>query len=195
MTTGGYNDAQIIAPSPTVGGGLYRAPLGTTLPTDNTTTLNASFVSLGYLDDEGVTVNIDRPSTDTYAWGGNLIASLQQHYVPTLTFKLFQVLDPDVLKAIHSDGNVTVTAATSTSGTLTTVNFNATLNKNSAWAIEAFYQSNSVRIVLPNARVVQVGNYQLTHKTVAVYPVTLKPFPDNNGNFAYQYTDDGVFSA
>jgi hypothetical protein len=192
--TSGNNDAQIIAPSPPIGGGLYRAPLGTTLPTDTTTALNNAFVGLGYVDDDGITINIDRPSTDHYAWGGDLIASLQQHYAPTLTFKLYQVLDPDVLKAIHSDGNVTVTAATSTTGTLTTVNFNATLNKNSAWAIDAEYQSNMVRIVLPNARVVQVGNYQLSHKNVAVYPVTLKAFPVN-GQFAFQYTDDGVFTA
>ena len=193
--TGGNNDAQIIAPSPVVGGGVYRAPVGTTLPTDTTTALNVAFVSLGYVDDDGVTINIDRPSTDHYAWGGDLIASLQQHYAPTWTFKLYQVLDPDVLKAVHSDGNVTVTAATPSTGTLTTVNMNAKLNVNSAWVFDAYYQSNNVRFALPNARVVQVGNYQLTHKNVAVYPVTLKPFPDTNGNFAYQYTDDGVFSA
>jgi hypothetical protein len=60
--TGGNNDAQIIAPSPKIGGGLYRAPLGTTLPTDTTTSLNVAFISLGYVDDDGVTVNIDRPS-------------------------------------------------------------------------------------------------------------------------------------
>lgn len=191
----GNNDAQIIAGSPPVTGGLSRAPLGTALPTDTTTSLNVAFVQLGYVDDDGVTVNIDRPSTDHYAWGGPLVASVQQHYAVTLTFKLYQVIDPDVLKAIHSDGNVTVTAATQSAGTLTTVNFNAQLNVDSSWCVDAEYQSNSVRIVLPRARTVQVGNYQLTHKNVAVYPVTLKAFPDNNGNFAYQYTDDGVFSA
>jgi hypothetical protein len=190
--TGGNNDAQIVAPSPNIGGGVWRAPLGTTLPTDSTTALNMAFISLGYIDDDGVTINIDRPSTDHYAWGGNLIASLQQHYAPTWTFKLYQVLDPDVLKAVHSDANVTVTAPTSSVGTLTTVNMNATLNVNSAWAFDAFYQSNNVRLALPNARVVQIGNYQLTHKNLAVYPITLKPFPDANGNFAYQYTNDGV---
>lgn len=191
----GNNDAEIIAPAPPIGGGLSRAPRGTTLPTDATTALDAAFIKLGYVDDDGVTVNIDRPSTDHFAWGGDLIASLQQHYSVTLTFKLYQVLNPDVLKAIHSDGNVTVTAATTSSGTLTTVNFNATLNVNSCWNVDAFYQSNSVRVSLPNARVVQVGNYQLTHKNVAMYPVTLKAFPDANGQFAYQFTDDGVLSA
>jgi hypothetical protein len=193
--TGGINVDQIVAPSPNITGGLWRAPRGTALPTDTTTTLNVAFNSLGYLDDDGVTLNIDRPSTDHYAWGGDLIASLQQHYAPTWTFKLYQLLDPDVLKAVHSDGNVTVVAATSSSGTLTTVNMNATLNVNSAWVVEAFYQSSTIRFTMPNARVVQIGTQQFTHKNLAVIPVTLKPFPDANGNFCYQITDDGILSA
>lgn len=193
--TSGINVDQIVAPSPTIQGGVWRAPLGTELPTDTTTTLDVAFTSLGYVDDDGVTLNVDRPSTDHYAWGGDLIASLQQHYAPTWTFKLYQVLDPDVLKAVHSDSNVTVTAATSSSGTLTTVNMNALLNVNSAWTIECFYQSNTIRFAMPKARVVSVGTQQFTHKNLAVLPVTLKPFPDANGNFCYQITDDGILSA
>jgi hypothetical protein len=191
----GNDIAQIAAPSPITQGGIWRAPLGTDLPTDNTTDLDDAFISLGYVDDDGVTINIDRPNTKQYAWGGTLITSLQQHYATTFTFKLYQVLDPDVLKAVHSDGNVTVTAATPTAGTITKVSMNATLNMNSVWAIDSFYQTAMLRFALPNARVTQVGNYVLTHKTLAVYPVTLEAFPDSNGNLVYQISDDGILSA
>ena len=193
--TSGINVDQIVAPSPTISGGVWRAPLGTTLPTDTTTSLNEAFTSLGYVDDDGVTLNVDRPTADHYAWGGDLIASLQQHYAPTWTFKLYQVLDPDVLKAVHSDSNVTVTAATQSAGTLTTVNMNALLNVNSAWTIECFYQANTIRFTMPKARVATVGAQQFTHKNLSVLPVTLKPFPDANGNFCYQITDDGILAA
>lgn len=193
--TGGIDVAQIAAPSPNIQGGFWRAPLGTALPTDTTTELDPANISLGYIDDDGVTLNIDRPNTKQFAWGGQLVASLQQHYATTFTFKLYQVLDPDVLKAVHSDGNVTVTPATSTTGTITKVTMNATLNVNSTWTIEAFYQQATIRLALPNARVTQVGHYQLTHKTLAVYPVTLEAFPDNNGNFVYQISDDGILAA
>lgn len=193
--TSGINTAQLAAPSPTVQGGIYRAPLGTTLPTDTTTDLDDAFISLGYVDDDGVTVNIDRPSTDQYAWGGDLVASLQQHYAPTLTFKLYQIIDPDVLKAVHSDSNVTVQAATSSAGTITTVQMNAKLNINSTWIVDATYQSAAIRLAIPVARVTQVGNFVLTHKSLAVYPVTVKALADANRNHVYMITDDGITTA
>ena len=40
---------------PRVTGGVYRAPVGTTLPEDATTALGNSFVSLGYISTDGVT--------------------------------------------------------------------------------------------------------------------------------------------
>jgi hypothetical protein len=187
---------QVAAPSPPiVSGGVFRAPLGTALPTDSTTSLDAGFVSLGYVDDDGVTRKEDRPNNKQYSWGGSLVASLQEHYAVTFTFKLFQVLDPDVLKAVHSDSNVTVTAATSTVGTLTAVAMNPKLNINSAWVIEGFYQSTTMRLAVPIARITQVGDMKITHKSLATYDVTLESFPDTNGNFVYQYWDDGILSA
>jgi hypothetical protein len=190
--TSGNTVLQVAAPSPNVSGGLWRAPLGTTLPTDSTTSLDAAYVPLGYVDDDGVTRKEDRPNTKQYAWGGSLVASLQEHYAVTFTFKLYQVIDPDVLKAVHSDSNVTVTAATSTVGTLTAVTMNPKLNVNSAWVIEGFYQTSTMRLAIPIARITQVGDMKITHKTLAVYDVTLESFPDSNGNFVYQYWNDGI---
>lgn len=191
----GIDVAQVVAPSPNILGGIWRAPLGTTLPTDTTTALTSPYVSLGYVGDDGLTRNEARPNTKTFAWGGQLVASLQQSYSVTFTFKLLQPLDADVLKAVHSDGNVTVTAATSTVGTLTSTQLNPTLNKNATWAFESFYQLNTLRQTAPIARITQIGPYKWTHKEIAVYDVTLECFPDANGNFLYEITDDGVFSS
>lgn len=190
--TGGPTVSQIMAPAPPVTGGIWRAPLGTALPTDTTTALNGSFVSLGYVDDDGVTLKIDRPTTKKYAWGGALVAALQEHYAVSFSFKLYQILDPDVLMAVHSDSNVTVTAATSTVGTLITTKLNPTLSVYSAWVIEGFYQLTGLRFSLPNARVTQVADLKITHKDLSVWDVTVDCLPDATGNLAYQITDDGV---
>lgn len=184
---------QIAALSPTAGtGGLWRAPLGTALPTDTTTDLTNTYTGLGYIDEDGVTISIDRPSTPQYSWGGFKLASLQQHYNPSLSFKLVQVLDADVLKAVHSDTNVTVTAATQSAGTITTVEWNPLLNVNSVWVVAGFYQSATFRLAIPDARITSTRDMRLTHKALAVWDCTLELFPDSAGNFAYQIWDDGV---
>jgi hypothetical protein len=189
--TTGNSVLEVAAPSPNISGGLWRAPLGTALPTDTVANLNSAFVPMGYVDDSGVVRAENRPNNKAYAWGGSLVASLQQSYSVTYTFKFYQVMDTDVLKAVHSDGNVTVTAATSTVGTLSTTALNPTLNVNAAWVISAFYQAAALRIALPIARVTQVGAFSMTHKNLATYDVTLESFPDTSGNFGYQYWNDG----
>jgi hypothetical protein len=194
MTTVVPAVAEVTAPSPTVMGGVFRAPAGTALPTDSSTALATAYVSLGYTDDDGVTRKEDRPNTKQYAWGGQLVASLQEHYAATFTFKLLQVINPEVLKATHNDNNVTVTAATSTTGTITQTKLNPLINLNSVYVIEGFYQAATFRMVLPIARITMLGDYKITHKTLSTYDATLEAFPDNNGNFVIQYWDDGIFS-
>jgi hypothetical protein len=190
----GNTVTQALAPSPNITGGIWRAPLGTTLPTDTTTALQTPLVPLGYVGDQGVTRQENRPNTKKFAWGGGLVASLQQSYSVTFKFQLLQPLDPDVLKAVHSDGNVTVTAATTTTGTITTTNLNPTLNVNGVWVFEGFYQLATVRQALPIARITEVGAYKWTHLDLAVYDVTMEAFPDSSGNFVYEITDDGVIT-
>ena len=45
----------VSAAKPKVAGAIYRAPLGTTLPTDATTALDSGFKALGYVSNEGMT--------------------------------------------------------------------------------------------------------------------------------------------
>ena len=187
--------AEISALSPNVSGGIWRAPLGTTLPTDSSSALDAAFTQLGYADDDGVTRKEDRPNTKQYAWGGALVASLQEHYGVSFTFKLLQPINPDVLKAAHSDSNVTVTDATATTGTMTATLLNPKLNVNSVFVIEGFYQLATMRLVVPIARITTIGDYKMTHKALSVYDLTLESFPDPDNNFVYQYWDDGIMSA
>jgi hypothetical protein len=193
--TGGPSVGQTLAASPNITGGIWRGLLGSALPDDTTTAVTTPFVSLGYVGDQGVTRQENRPNTKKFAWGGALVASLQQSYSVTFKFQLLQPLDADVLKAVHSDGNVSVAAATSSAGTVTTTKLNPTLNLNAVWIFEGFYQLATVRQALPIARVTEVGAYKWTHLDLAVYDVTMEAFPDAEGNFVYEITDDGVFAA
>ena len=72
------SDAKKVTVSkPKVGGAVYRAPLGTTPPTDATTALDKAFKSLGYISEDGLT-NSNSPESDSIpAWGGDKVLYYQ----------------------------------------------------------------------------------------------------------------------
>ena len=81
---------KVSAGKPKVAGAVYRAPLGTTLPTDATTALPTAFVDMGYISEDGVT-NSNSPETEKIrAWGGQtvLIVSTEKPDTFAITFLL-----------------------------------------------------------------------------------------------------------
>lgn len=182
---------EVAAPLPKVSGGVLYAPLGTTLPTDATTPIGAPYVTLGRVSNDGVDRTEERGQVEVFDWGTNLVASLQDKYALTIKFKLLQIANADVTRAVRGKSNVGVTAATLSSGNLITSALNPTLLDTGVWIIDAYYMAQSMRLVMPNCRVVQVGPVQWASKQLTMYDLTLRPFPDTNGNHAYEYWNDG----
>jgi hypothetical protein len=175
-----------------VTGGVLKAPLGTTLPTDATSPLDPAFITLGRVSVDGVDKTEERPNTEVNDWGGDLIAILQDKYGITLKFKLLQVMNADVQAAAHGDSNVSVTPATSTSGTTITTKLNSLLMDYASWVIDAFYIRMTMRLSVPNGRITTIGPQKWVHKELAMYDLTLRPFPDDFNNHAYEYWNDGI---
>ncbi len=173
----------VTAGKPRATGGVYRAPLGTTLPTDATTALGEAFVNLGYCSEDGVT-NTNSPETENVkAWGGSVVLPLQTGKDDTWSFTLLGALDVDVLKAIYGSDNVTGTLATGI-----TVTANADEAEEAVWVFEMNLREGALqRIVLPDAKITEVGEIQYTDNEAVGYATTLSAMPDASGNTHYTY--------
>ncbi|MDH6279341.1 hypothetical protein [Prescottella agglutinans] len=185
----------ISAGKPKATGGILHAPVGTALPTDITTAPNASFIKLGKVGEDGVQPGGERSMEEKKDWAGDVIANLQSGHSVSFSFTLLSVFDPAVLKVAFGDSNVTVTAATATSGTKITVAETGSELPYGAWIFEMIgTASKTQRIVVPNAQVGTVEESPYVSGDLQGFSVTLNCYPDESGVKVYRYYDDGKFS-
>lgn len=185
----------ISAGKPKATGGILRAPLGTVLPVDDSTALNASFVKLGYVGEEGLQPGSERSMEEKRDWAGDVIANLQSGHSASFSFTLLGVFDPDVLKVVFGAENVTVTAATSSSGTKIAVKETGSELPYGAWVFEMKTGPKSQRIVVPNGQIGSVEELPMVAGDLQGFNVTVNCYADANGVKVYRYYDDGQFSA
>lgn len=168
---------------PKVGGAVYRAPLGSTIPTDATTELDAKYVSLGYISEDGMTNANEIETDEEKAWGGDTVNILQTGYSDTFEMKFIESLNVDVLKMVFGDENVTGTIETG-----------ITVKANSKEKVAACYVVDMVmkggvlnRIVIPNGLISETGEAVYTDGESVGFEVTLSALPDASGNTHYNY--------
>jgi len=168
---------------PAVAGSIYVAPLGTTLPTDTSTALDAAFKSLGFVSEDGVTNSNSMETDDIKEWGGATVLPLQTSKDDTFQFTLIEALNVDVLKTVYGASNVTGTLATGL-----TIKANADDPVQYSWVIEMVLRGGvAKRIVIPAASITELGDIAYTTSDAIGYEVTLTATADSAGNTHYEY--------
>lgn len=167
---------------PNVSGAIYRAPIGTQLPTDATTALNSNFKCLGYLSEDGLTNSNSPESGEIKAWGGDTVYTYWSSKPDTFGFTLIECLNLDVLKTVYGDDNVTGSL-----GTGITIKSNSKQQPNSAFVIEMLLNGCVKRVVIPSAGVTEIGEISYSDEAVIGYATTLTAVPDATGNTHYEY--------
>lgn len=173
--------------SPKVTGAVYYAPLGTTLPTDAKTALDAAFKGVGYISEEGVTRSQSRSSNDIKEWGGGVVTTVQTEYKESFKFKMIETLSDIVQKAVYGEKNVTGKLDGTTTASMI-VKHNALEPVANAWVIDTVMLDGTLsRIVVPNAKITELGDLAYKKDTAIGYDVTLSAMLDASGNTSYDY--------
>jgi hypothetical protein len=191
----GNTQTNVVVGKPLLTGGVLIAPVGSVLPTDATTALDAAFKAVGYISDSGVVKSEKRNTGTINAWGGDTIAATKKGMDVTFKLELAEFLNSIVQGLLYGDSNVTKVAATTTTGNTLAVKATSASTPKKAWVFEIFSDDAKVRVVVPNARVMDVGDTTFQDDKIAAAVTTLQAFPDASGGYFYTYTDDGQHTA
>lgn len=184
MATTKNSVSNVTTGKPKIGGSVFRAPAGSTLPKDASSELDAAFKNLGYISEDGVTNSASIESKEIKAWGGDTVAQPQTGKTDTFQMTMIESLNVEALKAYFGDDNVTGTGLQ----TGITVKCNAKELEASAWVIDMIATGNAPhRIVIPNAKPSELEDITYVDNEAAGLGMTLAALPDAEGNTHYEY--------
>lgn len=164
----------ITAAKPRTTGVVYRAPIGTELPTDATSALAAAFKTLGHLSEDGFTNNYERSSEDLREMGGAVVLTVQTESKDSFKFKLIDALDPEALKAAYGSDKV--------SGDLDNgieVTVDGSEPEESVWVFETIMRDGALqRIVIPDGKVSEMDEVPFKRNELVGFDITLAALLD-----------------
>jgi hypothetical protein len=166
-------------------GQLYKAPLGTTAPTNSTDALDPDFVGLGYVSEDGVTEGWSDSVDNIVAWqGATTVRSSRTETTATLACMLIQTRG-SVLEAFHIGSNV---------GEPSAGNFRIdvlpTQADPSAWALDVIDGTKHIRIYVGNGEITERGEITYANGSAIGFPITITCYPDSSGILMVKFSDD-----
>lgn len=192
----------VYAAEPAATGTCFVAPLGSTAPTKTlfnagTYTLDAAFIDLGHIGEDGYTETKDINLEDKRNFGGKVVKVLQTEVTYTYKFVFMESLNANVLQAVYGVDNVTVVAATPSSGTLVEIKKTARKLPHQMWVLDTVDSELNAhyRSYIPDGQIVSIGDVTIVHSDIIMYEIELRAFEDQTGVSIYTWTNDGRTSA
>lgn len=174
----------VTAAKPAVGGAIYTAPKGSTLPTSATTSLDGAFASLDYISDKGVVRAVELDTSVIKAWGGDVVLVLENGKTETFAFSMLNAHSVAALKVLNGPNNVTGTDL----ATGISVTSNNKERPGQAYVIDMIERGNTLhRIVIPEGIVTEVEDINYVDSDAVAYGVTITAVADSSGNTCYEY--------
>lgn len=171
-------------------GGVWVAPIGTALPDNPTEALDPAFVNLGYLNEDGVSLNPSQDREDFVAW---------QSIVPVrrvltgaqfqLSFTLIQTSRDTLMLAFPGSEITTDTGVHKLS---------IPANPGSDERIFIFdWKDGDInnRIIVERGEVTDIGEIQIHRGDPVAYELTADSYPNDDNEIAVWYSDDPALAA
>lgn len=176
------NASNVSVGKPKIGGAISVAPVGTTLPTDATTALDAAFKNLGYVSDSGLVNTKENSTGNINAWGGDSVLDYGNVTADRFKFTLIEVLNLDVLKMIYGSDNVTGDLDAGIA-----IAVGSQLPDEVALVVDMNLRNGALkRIVVPQCKVTGVGDITYADEEAVGYETTVSAIPVN-GKYHHEY--------
>lgn len=175
-------------------GAISSGILGTTLPTDAVTALDAAFADSGYVSSDGVKLTQDMSTSDINDWSGALVRRVLEKFSGSISWSYIQASAQEWKNSFGED-YVTVTPATTEHGEQIAIRIGSRLPPAKSWVFNMKDGLTRIRIVCPNAQVTSRDDMQFDATDPISLPITLSCYPDGQGNSIYIYVDDGLVAA
>lgn len=173
-----------------VTGTVYVAPVGTALPTDVTTALNAAFQSVGFISEDALTEGLEVTTERLRAWQRPVgLRTLTTDVEWTFAFSMMET-SPLVLELYYPGAESEVASGVAT----TTISATPT-NTQRAMVIELEDGDVITRYALP---VVEIGDreeIEHTNTNGTMYGVTVNVMGSSLDDLGYRITNDPSFVA
>lgn len=161
----------------------YRAPLGTTAPTDTSAAWPAGWDPFGLLSEDGITEQRADTLTDMFAYGGILVRTTRSKHKRTI--KVICLEDNPIVFATVNPGSTASTAGGVTTRTVKVPNTNR-----QAFGLEVRDGDITKRIVIPAGEVMSVGDAKFADAEMTMKELDINVYPDADGVLYYELTDD-----
>lgn len=168
----------------TSGGLAYAGPVGTTAPTTAAATLNAGFVELGTVSDDGLVESPNTTTTVVKNWAGLAVKTIITDSEFTFKFTLLQT-DKQSLELYHGGSTVASDGATGSK-----IEVKKTASNPRAFVFDVLDGAKTARIYVPTGEVTDVGDISYIAGDVAGYELTVTAYPDEDGVALVKFFED-----
>lgn len=177
------NTANVSAGKGVKGGYIFSAPVGTALPTDIDSKLDNAFKVLGFISEDGITISVEEDSSDLVDMNGDVMDSTYSNRAETLAFTLAEI-KVGTFKAEHGSLNVT------DENGLITIKHNGDNHDSNSYVFELLLKDGRRwRMVVPNAKLSELGDLTISSSELCQREITLKCAVDTAGNTIYDYIE------